>query len=102
MVVNRNDIGKDIVAFLDRSMHDLRASGEVVTGIVIGSQARRELSRMCQEIMGQSVKEDITVNRFRDALLIDDGEHPTRVEIIHAKRPVLPRDLRSFTLRSPR
>lgn len=82
--------GRDIVGYLDEKLHDLLSKGYMATGIVIGTQARSELSKACQEILGQKAKDDMTVNRFRNALLIEDGQSPWRVEIIFAKNPTLP------------
>lgn len=84
--------GKDIVAYLDEEVMRIRQENRAVTGIVIGSEARRLLTVTCQELMNQPRKDDIAVNRFRGVLLIEDGVNPGRVEVIHAKNPVMPVD----------
>jgi hypothetical protein len=82
--------GHDLIAYLDSKFAGLREKGFTVTGIVIGSAMRKELTKECQRVMGQPMKEEETVNRFRGALLIEDGNDLKRVEVISARAPVLP------------
>lgn len=82
--------GVDIMAYLDDTMDKVRQDKKMVTGIIIGSDARRYLSTSCQEVMGQKANPDETVNKYRGALLIEDGQNPFRVEVVYAKAPTMP------------
>jgi hypothetical protein len=42
------------------------------------------------KVMNQEIKDEVTVNRFRGVLLIEDGMNEDRVEVIHAESPVMP------------
>jgi hypothetical protein len=92
--------GKDMVLYLDRRLGEIRAQGKLATGIVIGTRARKELSRACQTIMGQPPKDEEIINRYRNVLLIEDGENVDRIEIIFGKSPILPvEELKGLNLR---
>lgn len=82
--------GTEIIGYLDKKMQEVKANNEMTTGIIIGSRARKFLSEAAQKIMGQPVKEEMTVNRFRGAILIEDGDNIDRVEVVHAKAPTMP------------
>jgi len=74
--------GMDMISYLDRKLQEIAASNKVATGIVIGSHARKALTEACQKVMGQVIKPMETVNRFRNILIIEDGDHPDRLELI--------------------
>lgn len=82
--------GTEIVGYLDKKLTEIKKQGHTGTGIIIGTKARKMLTDACQKIMGQPHKNEITVNKYRGLLLIEDGVNPERVEIIHAVAPVLP------------
>lgn len=82
--------GMDMVSYLDRKLEQIRVANKIATGIIIGTRARKELSKACQHILGQNPKEDITINRFRNVLLIEDGENGDRLEVVFGAAPVLP------------
>ena len=82
--------GEGIIAYLDQEMLAAQKSNLTVTAIVIGTRARTHLSSACQRVMNQPIKSEMTVNRYRGALLIEDGRSPDRVEIIAATAPTLP------------
>ena len=82
--------GLSLVGWLDTEMDSIVKKGHMVTGIVIGSRARRVLTEGCEKAMSAKHREEMTVNRFRGALLIEDGIQGDRVEVIHAESPVLP------------
>lgn len=82
--------GSGIVRYLDRRLQEIHAQNKSVTGIVISTKLRMELSRACQSIMGKQYDPVETVNRFRDILLIEDGESEDRLEIIYGPRAIPP------------
>lgn len=84
--------GQDLIRYLDEKFLDVKQLGHTVTGIVIGTVARERLSETCQKVMGQKRTKDLTINRYRGALLIEDGVNPERLEVIQAKSPTLPVD----------
>jgi hypothetical protein len=82
--------GMDLIAYLDTKLDEITAIGHTSTGIIIGTVARRHLSDACQKVMGQKLTKEITVNKFRGLLLIEDGVNPERMEVIHAEAPTMP------------
>ena len=89
--------GMDIVAYLDQKLSDIQKDGKTVTGIIIGSNARIALSRACQQVLGMPLKDEETVNRFRGALLIEDGEDKYRLEIVSGVSPTVPLEGDAFS-----
>lgn len=92
MVVNRKIIldGLEMVSYLDSELIRLKKMKRTATGIVIGSTARKHLDKACKKIMGHAENADLTVNKFRGVLLIEDGLNLERLEIIHAEAPAMP------------
>ncbi len=84
--------GVEIIGYLDEKLEAVRKANHTATGIIIGSRARKFLSEACMRVMEQDLKdkEDVTVNRFRGVLLIEDGVNEDRVEVIHGKAPIKP------------
>lgn len=82
--------GMDMVSYLDRKLHEIAASGKIVTGIIVSTEVRKTLSVACQKMMGQSPNPEETVNRFRNVLLIEDGENENRLEIVYGPKAVAP------------
>lgn len=88
--------GMDMVGYLDGVMSQATSAGESVSGIIISSNLRTELTRACHKIMNVRGKEDETVNRFRGALLIEDGANADRLEVIKGRDITMPVDTSSF------
>ncbi len=82
--------GVDLISYLDAELDDIRNMGHTSTGIIIGTIARKYLSDACQKVMGQKLHKDITVNKYRGLLLIEDGVNAERLEVIHALAPTIP------------
>lgn len=82
--------GDGIIAYLDQEMFNAQQKNLMVTAIVIGTRARLHLTAACQRVMQQLSKPDTTVNRYRGALLIEDGRSPDRVEVIAGEAPTMP------------
>jgi len=83
--------GADMISYLDRKLQQNVHEKKITTGIIVGKRVRLELTTACQKVMGQMVaKPDMTVNRFRNVLLIEDGDHPDRLEVIAGVNAVLP------------
>ena len=74
--------GGDMISYLDQKLQELASQKKVATGIIVSTDVRRELSRACQKVMGQRLDDFETVNRFRNVLLIEDGENKERLEVI--------------------
>ncbi len=74
--------GMSMISYLDRKLQEIVGKRKVATGIVIGSHTRKALTEACQKTMGQKFKSEETVNKFRGVLLIEDGEHSDRLEVI--------------------
>ena len=88
--------GMDMISYLDRKLQEIAAKNKIVTGIVIGSHARKALTEACQRVMGQVIKPVETINRFRNILLVEDGEHPDRMEVICGIEVVAPVEGNAF------
>jgi len=88
--------GMDMISYLDRKLQEVAVSNKLATGIVIGSHARKALTEACQKMMGQTLKVMETVNRFRNVLLIEDGDHPDRLEVICGVGVVVPVEGNAF------
>ncbi len=88
--------GMGMISYLDRKLQEVAVSHKVVTGIIIGSHARKALTEACQKVMGQEVKAIETVNRFRNILLVEDGEHPDRLEVVCGVDVVVPVEGNAF------
>ena len=82
--------GVELISYLDTELMHLKELNHTATGIVIGSSARKYLDKACKKVMGHKDDADLTVNKFRNVLLIEDGVNLDRLEIIHAKAPVSP------------
>ena len=82
--------GMGMISYLDRKLQEIVGMKKVATGIVIGSHARKALTEACQKTMGQSLKMEETVNKFRGVLLIEDGEHVDRLEVISGYDVIMP------------
>lgn len=82
--------GMGIIRYLDRTLAEVDAAGKVATGIVIGTVMRTALTEACQKTLGMAPKKTETVNRYHNVLLIEDGNHVDRLEVISGKNPVLP------------
>ena len=82
--------GMSMISYLDRKLQEIAGKQKVATGIVIGSRTREALTEACQKTMGQKFKSEETVNKFRGVLLIEDGEHSDRLEVISGYGVVVP------------
>ena len=82
--------GMGMISYLDRKLKEVVGMHKAATGIVIGSHARKALTNACQKTMGQSLKMEETVNKFRGVLLIEDGEHVDRLEVISGYDVIVP------------
>lgn len=78
--------GAGIVRYLDRRLNEVMSEGKAPTGIIISTPLRKELTRACQNIMGKTYDPVETVNRFRNVLLIEDGESEERLEVVCGKK----------------
>jgi len=88
--------GMDLIAYLDTKIDEIASIGHSSTGIIIGTKARGYLSEACQKVMGQKMSKEITVNKFRGLLLIEDGVNPERMEVVHAESPTMPMEGNPF------
>ena len=91
--------GMSMISYLDRKLQDIVHSKKVATGIIIGSNTRKELTEACQKTMGQAFKEEETVNKFRNVLLIEDGENLNRLEVISGYDAVIPVEGNTFNFK---
>jgi len=82
--------GADMISYLDRKLQQNAQERNITTGIIVGTRVRLELTRACQKVMGQVGKPDMTVNRFRNILLIEDGNNLDRLEVIYGVKVVMP------------
>ena len=74
--------GMDMVGYLDEKMAKAANNKRTVTGIIISTAAREELSKACRNIMGVKAGVEETINKFRGALLIEDADNENRLEVI--------------------
>lgn len=88
--------GMGMISYLDRRLNEISGRNKLATGIVIGSRARKALTEACQKTMGQAIKPMETVNRFRNVLLIEDGEQPDRLEVVCGTGVVVPVEGNAF------
>jgi hypothetical protein len=88
--------GMDIIRYLDWKLEEIAKTELVVTGIIIGSSARIELTKACQKVMGQPDNPEETVNRFRNILLIEDGNNKDRIEVVSGMNAVRPQEGNPF------
>ena len=88
--------GMGMISYLDRKLQEVAASNKMATGIIIGSHARKALTEACQKVMGQAIKAMETINRFRNVLLIEDGDHPDRLEVVCGVGVVVPVEGNAF------
>lgn len=82
--------GGDMVSYLDQKLQGIAADGKTVSGIIVSTDVRKALSQACMRIMGHKPDPNETINKFRDILLIEDGETPDRLEIVYGPRVVPP------------
>ena len=94
--------GMSMISYLDRKLQEIVGMKKVVTGIIIGSHTRKALTEACQKTMGQSSKTEETVNKFRGVLLIEDGDHTDRLEVISGYDVVMPVDSGPLNLKKVR
>lgn len=90
--------GMDLIRYLDAKFEEIKRINHTTTGIIIGTTARQWLSTACQKVMGQPQKNEVTINRFRGTLLIEDGMNLERLEVLHAKAPMIPVEGNPFTM----
>ena len=74
--------GMDIVAYLDEKMAEAANEKRTVTGIIISTVIRADLSKACRKILSVKGGVEETVNKFRGALLIEDADNENRLEVI--------------------
>ncbi len=82
--------GADMISYLDRKLQKNAQERNITTGIIVGTRVRLELTKACQKVMGQAGKPEMTVNRFRNVLLIEDRNNLDRLEVIHGVNVVMP------------
>lgn len=88
--------GGDMVSYLDRKLQEIGAVGKMVSGIIVSTDVRKALSLACQRAMGHTPDPDEIINKFRDILLIEDGETPDRLEIVYGPGVVPPLETSPF------
>ena len=88
--------GGDMISYLDRKLQEVASEGKITTGIVLSSEVRKELTRACQTSMGMKSNSLETINRFRNVLLIEDGENEDRLEVIVGYQAVAPMEGNAF------
>lgn len=81
--------GMDVIRYLDRRLQETADKRKVVTGIIIGTEIRKELTKACQHVMSTPDNPSETINRFMNVLLIEDGMNPTRLEVVVSDRGAL-------------
>ena len=82
--------GGDMISYLDQRLEEIRRSNKTATGIIVSTAVRKELSLACQKVMGMPPNPNELINRFRDILLIEDGDTPERLEVICGRGAVPP------------
>lgn len=88
--------GGDMISYLDQKLQQIARENKSVTGIIVSTEVRRALSVACQKVMGHTPDPNETINKFRDVLLIEDGETPDRLEVVYGPRVIPPIESNPF------
>lgn len=92
--------GAGVVRYLENRLQEIKAQNKTVSGIIISSNVRNELTRACQRIAGKTYDAVETVNRFLGVMLIEDGETKDRLEVVYGPKVVPPVEVNPFTGRA--
>ena len=82
--------GADMIRYLDRKLVENASNNLVTTAIVLSSDVRKELTKACQKVMGQTFTKEETIIRFRNILLVEDGLTSERLEVVAGPSAVAP------------
>jgi hypothetical protein len=88
--------GMDMVAYLDSKLQELGASGYTVTAIIASTEVRKELSSTCQRIMGIAPNSEELIARYRDVIIVEDGQSPDRLEVVCGRGALPPVEASPF------
>lgn len=102
MVINGLVIsdGAGVVRYLESRLQEIKAQNKLVSGIIISTNVRNELTKACQRIAGKTYDSAETVNRFLGVMLIEDGESRDRLEVVYGPKVVPPVEVNPFTGRA--